>query len=866
MKAVRTYTVRPYLPENLERLRDIACNLWWCWHPDSIELLRRIDRRVWEEVNHNPIALLANVSQDRLNQLATDQSFLDHLDRVSAASEDYLSESTWFQRSNPGLRDCLVGYFSLEFGLSEAVPVYSGGLGVLAGDHLKSASDLGLPLVGVGLLYQEGYFRQYLNPDGWQQEDYSNNDFYLLPIQPMLDELGRPLRIQIPCLGEPAVAQVWKVLVGRVPLLLLDTNLPENSPRIQEITRTLYGGDNDMRIRQEIVLGIGGVLAFRATPYQPVVFHMNEGHSAFLSLERIRDLMAREGCSFDEAREATAVSNVFTTHTPVPAGHDRFEAQAMVRYFDGYYQQLGLSEDQFLALGREDPSDKASTFCMTVLAIRLSEWRNGVSKLHGEVSRGLWKHLWPEIPQEEVPIGSITNGIHTPSWISHDLRALFDRYLGRRWQQEPADASVWQSAEHIPDTELWRTHERRRERLVAFARERLRKQLERRRAPAAEIAQADEALDPEALTIGFARRFATDKRATLLLRDPERLAQILSDQQRPVQIIFAGKAHPKDSPGKELIRDIIHAARRPELRARIVFLEDYDMSLARYLVQGCDIWMNTPRVPLEASGTSGMKAAANGAINCSTLDGWWVEGYTPETGFTVGNGEVYEETAYQDEVESRALFDILEKEIIPLFYDRAADGLPRKWISLMRSSMGAICPVFNSNRMVKEYAEEYYLPGIRWWRSLSENGLRRARELAAWRRHVRDSWSGVRIEAVIDDCESSAEVGDQFGVRAVVHLGGLRPTDVRVQLFYGDSDPHGGITESKTIEMACSDPTVTGPFEYSGRVPCRNAGVQGYTVRIIPSHPDLVCPFSVGPVLWADASAHRRCDTVVSGD
>jgi glycogen phosphorylase len=859
VKAVRTYTVRPYLPENLERLRDISCNLWWCWHPDAIELLRRIDRRVWEDVGHNPITLLANVSQDRLNQLAADQSFLDHLDRVSAAAEDYLSEATWFQRTSPGLRDCLVGYFSLEFGLSEALPVYSGGLGVLAGDHLKSASDLGLPVVGVGLLYQEGYFRQYLNQDGWQQEDYPNNDFYLLPLQPMLDHLGRPLRIEVPCLGEQAIVQIWKVLVGRVPLLMLDTNLPDNSPRIQEITRTLYGGDTDMRIRQEIVLGIGGVRAFQATPYSPVVFHMNEGHAGFLSLERIRVLMEREHLTFDEAREATSVSNVFTTHTPVPAGHDRFDAPLMLRHFEGYYQQLGLTEDQFLGLGREDPADKTSTFCMTVLALRLSEWRNGVSRLHGTVSRKLWKHLWPDVPEEEVPIGSVTNGIHTPSWISHDLRSLFDRYLGRRWLQEPADASVWKSGEHIPDTELWRTHERRRERLVAFARERLRRQLERRRTPTAEIAQADEALDPEALTIGFARRFATYKRATLLLRDMDRLIRILCDKQRPVQIIFAGKAHPKDSPGKELIRDIVHAARKPELRNRIVFLEDYDMTLARHMVQGCDVWMNTPRRPLEASGTSGMKAGVNGAINCSTLDGWWVEGYAPDTGFVIGNGEEYEDTDDQDEVESRALFDILEKEIIPLYYERAADGLPRKWIELMRSSMGAICPAFNSNRMVKEYAEEYYLPGVRWWRSLSDGAFQRARDLAAWRKKVRDSWTGVRIESILDDCESAAEVGDQFGVRAVVHLGVLRPSDVRVQLFYGDSDTHGALTDSKTIEMVCNDPTAEAPFEYSGRVPCRNAGVQGYTVRVVPSHPDLVSPFSVCSPLWAGGEAYRRC-------
>lgn len=860
MKAVKTFTVRPYLPESLEPLRDLAYNLWWCWQPDAVDLLRRIDRRVWEEVGHNPVALLASVSQERLNFLATDQSFLDHLERVVSAAADYLADTTWFERNNPGCRECLVAYFSLEFGLTEAIPNYSGGLGVLAGDHLKSSSDLGLPLVGVGLLYQDGYFRQYLNADGWQQEEYPKNDFHSLPVQAWLGPDGQQLKVQVSCLGEPVWAAVWKVVVGRVNLLLLDTNLSENSEEARGITAQLYGGDSAMRIRQEIVLGIGGIAAFDLLPFRPTVFHMNEGHSAFLALERIRRIMKASGVSFDVAREAAAVSNVFTTHTPVPAGHDRFDQALMMAHFRDYLTQLGLDEDEFMALGRVNPRDSSEPFCMTVLALRLSAWRNGVSKLHGEVSRELWKGLWPSVPLDEVPIGAITNGVHTPSWISHDLAGLFDRYLGRRWHQEPADAAVWQGGDHIPDTELWRTHERRRERLVAYARTRLRAQLTRRGAPAVEIAQADEVLDPEVLTIGFARRFATYKRSTLLLRDPDRLIRILCNKQRPAQLIFAGKAHPKDSPGKELIREIIHMARRPELRNRIVFIEDYDMAIARYMVQGVDVWLATPRRPLEASGTSGMKAAANGAINCSTLDGWWAEAFVAgETGWAIGRGEDYDDLAYQDEVESHALFDLLEKEIVPLFYDRGADGLPRGWISMMRSAMRTLCPAFASNRMVKEYAETYYLPGLRWYRSLVQDNLAGARELAEWTRRLRAGWPEVRILQVDDDCATTAEVGDQFGVRVTVRLGTLRPSDVRVQLYTGRSDAHGVLTEPRVVEMTCVEPNATGDFGYTGRIPCRSAGPHGYTVRVIPSHPSLINPFDVGLMYWANGTETGEC-------
>jgi len=852
VKAVRRITVRPYLPESLERLRDLIYNLWWCWQPDAIELLRRIDMRVWEETNHNPVALLANVSQERLNYLASDVSFLDHLGRVTDAYSEYLNDEPWFARTHPSLRDCTIAYYSFEYGLTEAVPNYSGGLGVLSGDHIKSASDLGVPLVGVGLLYQEGYFRQHLSADGWQQETYPDNDFHLLPLQPMLSEDGEQVKVSVPCLGEEVVCGVWKLVVGRVNVLLLDANLPENSPRSRAITARLYGGDQDMRIRQEIVLGIGGITLFDKVPFRPHAFHMNEGHSAFLGLERIRRTMERTGCSFEEAREATMVSNVFTTHTPVPAGHDRFDQSLMMRYFEGYYQQLGLSADEFLALGREDPSNKSEPFCMTVLAFRLSRGRNAVAKLHGVTSRQLWQHLWPTVPQDEVPISAITNGIHRPSWISHDMAALFDRYLGRRWSQEPAELSVWNSSDSIPDPELWRTHERRRERLVSYARRRLRAQLERRNAPSVEIAQADEVLDPEILTIGFARRFATYKRATLLLQDPERLIRLLTDPERPIQIIFAGKAHPNDSPGKDLIREIFHFAHRNDVRHRVMFIEDYDMTTARYMVQGVDVWLNTPRRPHEASGTSGMKAAANGVLNCSTLDGWWDEAYSPEVGFAIGRGEVYDNLEYQDDSEAMALFDLLEKEIVPLFYDRGSDGLPRRWIALMQNAIRNVAPFFNTNRMVRDYTEQYYIPGLQKAQAIRADDMKRARDVAEWKRGVRAAWGQVTVLAATDEAGGEAEVGDQFGVQATVDLGGLTPKDVRVELYVGRIDPDGTISDGQAAEMVCTNPDEAGaPYRYAGRLPCRVSGPLGYTVRVLPSHQDLACAYDLVPIVWA---------------
>jgi len=853
MKPIHTFTVVPALPDKLERLRELACNILWAWDHETIDLFRRLDRDLWEESGHNPVRMLGTIAQDRLERAARDDGFLAQLERVCQRFDRYMGQTTWYQKTYDQSGEPLVAYFSAEFGLTECLPNYSGGLGVLSGDHLKSASDLGLPLVGVGLLYQQGYFRQYLNVDGWQQETYPTNDFYNMPLHLERREDGHPVTIEVAYPQGLVTAQVWRVQVGRVPLFLLDTNLEQNSrPEYRDITDQLYGGDVEMRIRQEILLGIGGLRALDALGMRPTVCHMNEGHSAFLALERIRVLMQEQGLSFAEAREVAQAGNVFTTHTPVPAGIDVFSPDLMDKYFGSFYRSLGLSRDEFLALGRQNLGDAKDPFNMAVLALRLAAHTNGVSELHGLVARQMWQGVWPQVPEHEVPITAISNGVHPRSWISMDMAGLYDRYLGPRWLEDPTDRTIWMGVDRIPGEELWRTHERRRERLVAFARRRLRAQLQQRGAPQSEIAHADEVLDPEALTIGFARRFASYKRATLLLHDPERLARILNDGERPVQIIFAGKAHPQDNQGKELIRQIIHLARREELRRRIVFIEDYDMIAARYLVQGTDVWLNTPRRLREASGTSGMKAAINGGLNMSILDGWWAEAYRFNNGWAIGRGEEYTDFQYQDEVESSAIYDLLEKEVVPLFYERGSNGLPRGWIALMKAAMRSICPVYNTNRMVHEYAERFYLPSAQRYQRLVEDGVARARALAEWKSRVREHWPEIRLERIEADTPSEIQVGDKLEVRAWVHLDPLGPQDVAVELYQGLLDDKGQIPCGEVIAMDCMQSEGDGSHLFVGAIPCRTSGLHGYALRVLPRHEDLSNPYEPGLILWAD--------------
>ena len=849
---IRSFKVLPRIPERLKPLQEMAFNMWFSWNWEAVRLFSRLDIEIWNRSYQNPVYMLGLISQERLDAVLKDDSFLASMDRVYADFRRYLEANTWFDQTHGKAKNNVVAYFSAEYGVDEGLPIYSGGLGILSGDHLKSASDLGIPLVAVGLLYRQGYFQQYLNRDGWQQEFYPENDWYNMPVHLERDAGGDPLRVVVEMAGHNVTAQIWRVQVGRVPLYLLDTNIPENAALDRVITAQLYGGDRDMRIRQEILLGIGGIRALAALGIEPAVCHMNEGHSAFLALERMRHFMQVHKLSYEAARELVWTSNVFTTHTPVPAGNERFDSDLICHYLTEYAKDFGLSCEAFLGLGRENPQNSHESFCMTVLALKSAAHCNGVSQLHGAVSRRMWKNIWPGVPEKEIPISAITNGTHIRSFLSHDMADLFDRYLGPRFVEEPMAHEVWQRVNNIPDAELWRTHERRRERLVAFTRRRLRRQLERHGAPSSEMAFADEVLDPRALTSGFARRFATYKRSTLLLQDPDRLARILNDPDRPVQLLFAGKAHPADRPGKELIRKLIHFSRDERFRHSIVFLEDYDINVARYLVQGADVWLNTPRRPLEASGTSGMKAAANGAINLSILDGWWDEGYTPEVGWAIGSGEEYSDTEAQDAIEGCALYDLLEKEVIPLFYPhQIRNGLPRGWIAKMKASMSTLAPLFNAHRMVAEYTERFYLPAGLSYEKLKADGFTAANHLAAWHEKIRRHWGELRIENVHVETEGDLKVGAQLAISADLELGPLQPGDVSVELYYGPLDSEGHLTEASAIvEMERTQSADDGSVTFMGNIPCDQSGRYGFAVRVLPKCEDLIHRYEPNLILW----------------
>lgn len=847
---LRKFTVVPSLTGELAALQRIAYNLWWCWDPDAISLFRRLDADLWLSTRHNPVEMLGILQQTTLESLKLDEGFVAHLQMVDEKLSAYLAEKTWFERNYNGDTELKIAYFSMEFGLHESLPVYSGGLGILAGDHLKSASDLGLPLVGVGLLYRQGYFRQYLNNEGWQQEIYPENDFYNLPLVMERDSSGRPVEIELEFGPRNFKAHIWRVQVGRVPLYLLDTNLEENSPEDRLITSQLYGGNQEMRILQEILLGIGGVRALRALHIIPNVCHMNEGHAAFLALERIRLVMEKRKISFNESKEIVRAGNVFTTHTPVEAGIDHFPSDMLDKYFAKYIKSFGLSRDEFLGLGRQNPRDQFETFCMAVLALKLAGHANGVSQLHGEVSRAMWKNTWPELPEEQLPLTSITNGVHTRTWMSGQMAQLLIRYLGTRWLEDSTDHNVWRRVAKIPDAELWRTRQSTRERLVDFARRRLKGQLQQVGATAKEIATADEVLDPEVLTIGFARRFATYKRGTLLLRDLDRLDRILNNSDMPVQIIFAGKAHPHDTEGKELIRQIVQVSHQERFRHRIVFIEDYDMEVARYLVQGVDVWLNTPRRPLEASGTSGMKVAFNAGLNLSVLDGWWCEGYQGNNGWAIGKGEVYEDVEYQNQVESRALYDLLEKEVVPHFYERSSDGVPRSWIATMKSSLQSLCPVFSTDRMVEEYAQLSYIPSYRQWSRLVENDLALAKDLAAWKSQTFRLWQEVRIDGVEAELGDAVGVGSSVPVSVRVALGDIPVEEMAVEVYYGVLDYQGNIRGGEIVMLNHDEKIKAGVHRFSGLLECRFCGRYGLLARVMPRHKVLGPVYEPGYMLW----------------
>lgn len=840
LKYVHSFEVVKQLPESLAALRKLAYNYWWTWNHETRSLFRDIGRELWEQVEHNPVELINHLSQDEIDRLGRDEVFSAKLAICSKDLDDYMSAKTWFDRKYPGRRnDSLIAYFSAEFGLSEALPIYSGGLGVLAGDHLKAASDLGLPLVGVGLLYSRGYFRQSLSPDGWQQERYPEYDFYRLPLTLVRGADDKPLRIPLEFPDSEVLIQVWKAQVGRVELYLLDSNLLENSPDEQSITDTLYGGDEEMRIRQEIILGIGGYRALVALGKKPTVCHMNEGHAAFLALERIKQFMKEHNCDFRTARQCCVAGNVFTTHTPVPAGFDLFPADLITRYLTKHTTDLGLTMDKILELGRFEPKNKDERFNMAVLAMENANHVNGVSKLHSTVSRRIFSNRWPDYPVEEVPIDAVTNGIHTLTWMSRRMTELLDEVAPDNWREDPSAPEVWQCLDQVPDARLWEIRENERGDLVRYCRRRLRTQLRRASSGPVDMAGINDVLDPRVLTIGFARRFATYKRASLLLQDRDRLINLLRHPDRPVQFVFAGKSHPKDDGGKKLIQDLANFIRSDGIRTRMVFLEDYDMSVARRMIQGVDVWLNNPRRPMEASGTSGMKVTPNGGLNCSILDGWWAEGYRPGLGWAIGDQTEFSDEGHQDWVDSRSLYHLIENEIAPMFYYRSDGGVPVGWVEMMRRSMKSLAPVFSTLRMVREYSSRFYMPSAEAFRHLSSDGLSEAKNALAWRDRVRGSWPNVKIVEVKDDAQRTNTIGDSFQVRATVDLGALQPQDVLVQALSGQVSQNRELAnlELNNLDLVESKGSL---HTFEGIVRCATPGHRGYVVRIVPDHDDVV--------------------------
>lgn len=853
VKPVATVNVVPKLPKALARLEELAYNMRFAWDHETIALFRRLDADIWEDVYHNPVKMLGMVSQDRLKEIQADPAFMANYERVLADYDHYMkAESTWYGDNYGDVKkDPTIAYFSMEFGITECFQNYSGGLGILSGDHLKSASDLNIPLIGVGLLYQEGYFQQYLNADGWQQERYPINDFFNLPLRLERDKNGDPLKISVELPGRKLWAQIWRVQVGRVRLYLLDSNVSENAREDdRSLTDRLYDGDRRTRIRQEILMGIGGIRALEVLGLRPDICHMNEGHSAFLSLERTKQLMQEKGLPFYQAKELVAASTVFTVHTPVPAGLERFGFDLIDEHFTEYMKDLHMNREQFIDLGREDMGDY-ELFSMSVMALKFSYGANGVAQLHGDVSREMWQWMFPEVPVDEVPIDAITNGIHIQTWTSREMGTLYDRYLNPSWRNAPA-TDVWDAIDSIPDAEFWRTHARRRERLVAFARTQLKAQLIQRGAPQSDIELADEILNPDALTIGFARRFATYKRATILFSDLERLDRIVNNPDRPVQFIFAGKAHPHDMGGKELIRRIIEVSRMDQFRHAIVFLENYDMNVGRYMVQGADVWLNNPRRPKEASGTSGMKVIYNGGLNLSILDGWWAEAYEPKLGWAIGAGEEYSEENWedQDRIEGLSIYNIIENDIVPKFYDRGRDSLPRDWMKMVKTSIREMAPFFTTNRMVQQYTDQFYMLNYSRTEEMLKDNMQSGLEYSDWRQNIEHIWAQVSVVDVAVD-KASTNVGAKVQVTATVQLGNLTPNDVKVQLYVGSLDTRGEIIEGSAQDMAVEADNGNGEYTFKTSFKYDRSGDHGLSVRVVPEHKYMHTNFQPKLITWA---------------
>ena len=847
-------TVNPQLPKRIGRITEIANNLWWSWNTEFLRLFKKIDKDLWEKCDKNPVKFLKSVDQEKLEDASKDLSFVREYDKIVENFDNYMnSRDTWFSRKYPDNRNDLIAYFSAEYGLDQTIAIYSGGLGILSGDHLKSASDLGIPLVAVGLLYKNGYFHQVIDAYGNQRPEYKDIDLYDLPITPVKDIDGNDLIIYIKFPKRRIYLKTWEVNVGRVKLYLLDSDIDINNIEDRDTTARLYGGDQEMRIRQEIILGMGGVNVLKRLGLRPTVYHMNEGHSAFLNLEIIKNIIKEKQVSFEVAKDIASSKTVFTTHTPVPAGNDIFPLGLVEKYFKDFWPRLGLTREEFLKLGMKPCEGLEPGFNMGILALKIAGKKNGVSKLHGEVSRELFSEVWPHIPAKESPITYVTNGIHTCTWLAPRLKELYNKYLMPYWQDNIHDDSTWERIKAIPDDKLWKVHTDRKIKLLALVKENVTNRLRREGVGYDEINEIISKLNPDALTIGFARRFATYKRATLIFKDIERITQILNDENRPVQLIFAGKAHPADKEGQDLVRYIHEISMKPQFKGKIFLLENYSIEISRYLVSGVDVWLNNPRRPMEASGTSGQKASVNGVVNFSVLDGWWAEGYNQRNGWTIGTNAEYSSYEEQDKADSESMYYTLENKIIPTYYDRDRNGISKRWMEIMKESIISTGGKYSTARMLVDYTEQLYMPLCNLTKKYYTD-LNNVAEFNSWKQDMYSNWKDIQIEQLDDNADNiTVDAGSQIEVRAVVTLPNIKPEYIRTEVYYGKFLDDGTVEDVKIIPMKLERAEEDNKkYYYVAKIDLVSGGNYGYTFRVMPQNEMILDSANLDLIKWIE--------------
>ncbi len=843
--------VNPQLPKRIEKLLDIANNLWWSWNTNFLKLFKEIDIDIWERVGKNPVKFLKKVSQEKLEQAAENSEFLKQYDKFVKDFEDYMkSKNTWFNKKYPNKSNDLIAYFSAEYGLDEILPIYSGGLGILSGDHLKSASDLGVPLIAVGLLYKNGYFWQTINGHGVQETEYKELEVENLPILPVKDVEGKDLIISVDMPKKKLYIKVWQIKVGRVTLYLMDSDIDANIAEYREITKTLYGGNQETRIQQEIVLGMAGVELLRRLGVKPTVYHMNEGHSSFLILKLIENTIKDKKVSFNIAKDIVSSKTVFTTHTPVPAGNDIFPIELMDTYFKDYWDKLGISKQDFFKMGMKPNASQNSGFDMGVLALKIAGKKNGVSKLHGAVSRELFGDIWPNIAANEAPITYVTNGIHTCSWIPQNIKNLYNEYLVPYWQDNIFNDEVWERIENIPDEKLWKVHMERKRKLIDLVKKSTTQRLHRCGYSYQEIDKITSKLSENVLTIGFARRFATYKRATLIFKDLERITQIFSNENRPIQIIFAGKAHPADKEGQDLIKYIHEISMKPQFKGKIFLLENYNIAMSRYLISGVDVWLNTPRRPMEASGTSGQKASVNGVINFSVLDGWWAEGYNSKNGWYIGINDEYENNEVQDKADSDDIYTTLENKILPTYYDRNKENIPEKWVKIMKNSIISTGGRFSTSRMLVDYVEKLYMPLCDLYNTYYSK-LESVAEFNSWKEDLYRNWEDIKISQENNLDNITIDAGNYIDVKCKVTLPNISINNIQAQVYYGKIEDNGVVDDIQVIPMELQDGDKENKvYKFTAKIKLVNGGEYGYTFRVMPKHEMILDPENLNLVKW----------------